>query len=232
MGVHMGNENNKQQTFASDTSNRTMKEWIIGLIVLFIGLTIAHLGVTLFVLSNLGIDTFTIFVQGISETVGLTIGTCHVIILIALMIIMLITTKGYIKPGSVVCAFCGGWIIDFFMWVFKDLVTDSSTFVFRFIVMILGCIILSFGMSIVIESHSGTGPNDLIAIILTDKLQPILHLQFRWVRIICDVFFIVVGVLLGGTFGIGTIAAAFLTGPIVQFFLPISRKIISKIYNK
>ncbi len=30
-------------------------------------------------------------------------------------------------------------------------------------VMLAGCVILSAGMSIVIESNSGTGPNDLIA---------------------------------------------------------------------
>lgn len=51
--------------------------------------------------------------------------------------------------------------------------------------MILGCVILSIGMSIVIKSNAGTGPNDLIAIILTDKLQ---KFQFRWVRMTCDLF--------------------------------------------
>lgn len=224
----MNKNNLPNHSFAADTSQRTVKEWAAGLIILFAGLTIAHLGVALFVISNLGTDTFTILIQGISQTAGLSIGTCHVITLILLMIVMLVTTKGYIKPGSVVCAFCGGWIIDFFLWIFGDRISFTP-FWLRFVVMCLGCVILSMGMSIVIESNSGTGPNDLIAIILTDKLQPVMHVQFRWVRIACDVLFIVAGVLLGGTLGIGTVAAAFLIGPLVQLFLPGSRKIVERL---
>ncbi|MFR8170952.1 MAG: YczE/YyaS/YitT family protein [Marvinbryantia sp.] len=219
-----------KQTFASDTRKRSPKEWVQGLATLFIGLTIAHLGVSLFLLSELGSDTFTVMIQGISLTVGLSIGTVHVIALILLMIIMLLTTKGYVKPGTVVCAFCGGWIIDFFLWLFKGSVTAASPMWLRLLVMLAGCIILSLGMSIVIESNSGTGPNDLIAIILTDKLNEKTNVQFQFVRIACDVFFVVLGFLLGGKFGIGTIAAALFIGPAVQFFLPKSRAIIHRFF--
>lgn len=224
----MNKRNLPSHSFAADTSQRTLKEWAAGLAILFIGLTIAHLGVALFLISNLGTDTFTILIQGISKTVGLSIGTCHVITLTLLMVVMLITTKGYMKPGSVVCAFCGGWIIDFFLWIFGDRISFAPLWL-RFAVMCLGCVILSLGMSIVIESNSGTGPNDLIAIILTDKLQKVIHVEFRWVRIACDVIFVVIGVFLGGTLGSGTVAAAFLIGPLVQFFLPGSRKIVERL---
>ena len=215
-------------TFAVDTTKRSLKQWIVGLLVLLVGLTVAHLGVTLFLMAQLGTDTFTILVEGISGTVGLSIGTCHVIMCILLMVIMLFTTKGYVKPGTVLCAFCGGWIIDFFLWVLGDAVSAASPMVLRIGAMLLGCVLLSAGMSLVIKSNSGTGPNDLVAIILTDKLPRSWKLQFRWVRIICDVVFVAVGWLLGGVLGVGTVVAAVLVGPIVQFFLPISEKLIRK----
>ena len=101
------------QEFSKDTSSRTWKDWAQGLLVLLAGLTIAHLGVTLFLLSEMGADTFTVLIQGISRRTGLSIGTCHVAMLVLLMAVMLLTTKGYVKPGTVVCAFCGGWIIIF-----------------------------------------------------------------------------------------------------------------------
>ena len=44
----------KKQTFASDTSQRSITDWIRALLVLLLGLIIAHLGVTLFLLSALG----------------------------------------------------------------------------------------------------------------------------------------------------------------------------------
>ena len=216
----------RKETFAVDTSNRSLKQWAQGLLTLFIGLTIAHLGVSLFLVSELGSDAFTVMIQGIASTVGLSIGTCHVIALILLMIVMVLTTKGYVKPGTVVCAFCGGWIIDLFLWMNGDRINGASPMWIRLSAMLMGCIILSFGMSIVIESNSGTGPNDLVAIILTDKLNEKGNVQFRYVRIACDICFVIVGFLLGGRFGIGTIAAAFLIGPVVQFFLPRSRRLI------
>lgn len=215
-----------KETFAVDTRNRSLKQWIQGICTLFVGLTIAHLGVSLFLVSELGSDAFTVMIQGISGKMGLSIGTVHVMALVFLMITMALTTRGYIKPGTIVCAFCGGWIIDLFLWIIGECVSAASPMWIRIMVMLAGCIILSFGMSIVIESNSGTGPNDLIAIILTDKLNMKWNVQFRTVRIICDICFALTGYLLGGCVGIGTIAAAFLVGPTVQFFIPKSRKMI------
>ena len=105
---------NKKEKFASDTSGRSAADWSKALIILLIGLTVAHLGVTLFLLSELGTDTFTVFIQGLSRIFGVSVGTVHVIVLCILMVVMLVTTKGYVKPGTVVCAFCGGPIIDLF----------------------------------------------------------------------------------------------------------------------
>ncbi len=84
--------------------------------------------------------------------------------------------------------------------------------------MLIGCIVLGFRMSVVIKSNSGTGSNDLIAMIISDKINKRKQISFRWVRIGCDLFFVLVGFLLGGTVGIGTVTAVVLTGPAVQFF--------------
>lgn len=221
--------NNKKEQFASNTSDRTIKDWIKALIVLFIGLTIAHLGVTLFLLSEMGTDTFTVFIQGLARTVNLTVGTVHVIILVILMIVMAFTTKGYIKPGTVVCAFCGGPIIDLFSWMFRDYINGDAAMVVRILSMLAGCVILAIGMSVVINSNAGTGPNDLVAIILSDKIAKV---EFRWVRVGCDLFFVLLGWILGGTLGAGTIVAVCLTGPLVQFWLPKSKKVVQKILNE
>lgn len=203
--------------FASDTSGRSLVDWVKALIILLIGLTVAHLGVTLFLQSALGTDTFTVFIQGLSRVFHLTVGTVHVIVLCILMVLMLLTTKGYIKPGTVVCAFCGGPIIDLFTWMLQGVINESSPMALRVISMLVGCVVLALGMSIVINSNAGTGPNDLVAIILSDKLEKI---EFRWVRMGCDLFFVIAGFVLGGTVGAGTVVAAFCTGPLVQFWLP------------
>ena len=117
-------------TFASDASKRSVKNWAARLVLLIIGLFIAHFGVVLFVLAEMGTDTFTIFVQGVSNVAGLSIGTCQVIILTVMMVLMALFTKGYVKPGTLICAFCGGWQIDLYMWLLDgklSAVADGNT---------------------------------------------------------------------------------------------------------
>lgn len=207
---------------------KNKKEWVIRLCLLTLGLIIAHLGVTLFLISSLGTDTFTVFAAGISNTIHVPVGLCHSGIQCILIVLMILFTKNYIKTGSFICCIVGGPIIDVFNWALGRFVTEESAMPVRMIVMVLGCVILSIGMALVIASDAGTGPNDLVAVILTDKLR---KFQFRTVRICCDLFFVVAGWLLGGTVGIGTIAAAFLVGPIVQFFLPVHQRNIEHILS-
>ena len=204
---------------------RSLREWALRLALLLLGLIVAHLGVTLFLQSNLGSDPFTVLVQGISVQVGLSVGTVHVITTCALMAIMLLTTRGYVLPGTVVCTFCGGPIIDGFTWLLGGWINGQMPMALRILCSIVGCAILAAGMSLVIRSDAGTGSNDLVAVILTDKLK---KFQFRWVRMVCDAVFMVIGLVLGGTVGIGTVFAVFLVGPVAQQVMPFSQKLVDR----
>lgn len=209
--------------------SRSRKEWLLRLCFLTLGLIIAHLGVTLFLLSNLGTDTFTVFASGLSHTTGISVGLCHSGVQCILILLMVLFTRGYIKTGSFICCILGGPIIDFFNWILGHFLSGSAPMPVRILVMVLGCVILSIGMALVIASDAGTGPNDLVAVILTDKLK---RFQFRTIRICCDLFFMSLGWLLGGKVGLGTVVAAFLVGPIVQVFRPIHEKNIQRILTK
>ncbi len=205
--------------------HRSLGQWGIRLALLLLGLTIAHLGVTLFLQSGLGSDPFSVLIQGISLRVGLSFGTVHVIALCALAVAMLLTTRGYVLPGTVVCAFCGGPIIDGFTALLGGFVNPAMAMPLRLVCSAAGCVILAAGMSLVIRSDAGTGPNDLVAVILTDKLK---KFQFRWVRMACDGAFVLVGFLLGGTVGLGTVLAVALVGPAAQLAMPVSQRVVDR----
>ena len=52
------------------------------------------------------------------------------------------------------------------------------------------------------------------------------------VRVGCDLFFVVLGFILCGTVGAGTIVSGFLTGPLVQFWLPKTKKCVQAILHE
>ena len=210
------------------TSKRNIPEYIKRLLILVLGLTIAHLGVTLFLLSNLGSDPFNVLIQGIANILPLSHGTCHQIICFLILGILLFAARSYIKAGTFICMFFGGPIIDFFSWLLGGFINDSSSIIIRFASLILGCFILAFGMTIVIKSDAGTGPNDLVGVVISDKL----HKPFGIIRVIVDFSFVIIGVLLGGIFGVGTIVCAFLIGPIADRFLPVSEKLVAKLLHQ
>ena len=212
-----------------------IKEKIIRIIILFVGLVIAHLGVTLFILADLGSDPFNVLIQGLYRFEDalfgiswLTHGRVHMCICFLIILILLVVDRSYIKLGTLVCMFFGGPIIDVFSVWLSPLVNGDSSMVIRVIANILGCVILAYGMTIVIKSDAGTGPNDLVAVVISDKIRK----KFSIIRVIVDIGFALIGTFLGGTIGAGTVICAFLVGPVAGIFLPINEKMINKILTK
>lgn len=205
-----------------------MKETVIRLWILFLGLVIAHLGVTLFLLAGQGSDPFNVLIQGLHSmvirnmSVTPTHGTVHMIISFLIIVILLLVDRKYVRVGTLVCMFCGGPIIDFFSWLLSGLGIGEAALPIKILILILGCLILASGMSIVIRSEAGTGPNDLVAVVISEKK----NLRFSIVRIATDVFFVFAGYLMGGRFGIGTVICAFLVGPAAEFCMPWSSRLV------
>lgn len=208
---------------------RSMKELIGRIILLMAGLTIAHFGVTLFLLSDLGADPFNVLIQGLFRTLQrgvdapwLTHGNVHICINLLIILTLLVVDRHYIKIGTLLCMLFGGPIIDLFSWLLHPAFAAVPEMWFRLIMLAAGCIILAFGMTLVIKSDAGTGPNDLVAVVISERCK----IKFSIVRVVVDFSFVALGFLLGGMLGIGTVVCAFLVGPVAGFFLPHSGRMV------
>ena len=214
---------------------RSLKEWSVRIVILLVGLTIAHLGVTLFLLSDLGSDPFNVLVQGVYRTLDrllhwsfLTHGRTHVGISLLIVLILLVIDRSYIKIGTALCMLFGGPIIDFFTMLLSPALGNLSSFVPRLLMLVAGCVILAYGMTIVIRSDAGTGPNDLVALVISEKRS----WKFSVVRIVVDAAFTLLGFLLGGIAGLGTLICMFLVGPVAGFFLPVNERLVERIVRR
>lgn len=206
----------------------------VRVVLLLIGLWIAHLGVTLFLQTNLGSDPFNVFVQGLFRAIpwpdwaGMTHGRVHLLVSLLIMVVLLVVDRSYVGIGTVLCMALGGPIIDVYTLWLAPFLNETLPLAVRVPMLAVGCVILAFGMTIVIRSQAGTGPNDLVAVVLSDKSGK----PFGPVRIGVDLTFALVGFALGGVVGIGTIICAFLVGPAAQLFFPVSEKICVCVLNQ
>ncbi|EGJ46245.1 hypothetical protein HMPREF0866_02400 [Ruminococcaceae bacterium D16] len=213
---------------------RSLREMAVRVVLLLIGLWIAHLGVTLFLQTNLGSDPFNVFVQGLFRAIpwpawaGMTHGRVHLLVSLLIMVVLLVVDRSYVGIGTVLCMALGGPIIDVYTLWLAPFLNETLPLAVRVPMLAVGCVILAFGMTIVIRSQAGTGPNDLVAVVLSDKSGK----PFGPVRIGVDLTFALVGFALGGVVGIGTIICAFLVGPAAQLFFPVSEKICVCVLNQ
>lgn len=205
----------------------TRRESAVRVVLLLAGLCVAHLGVTLFLQSDLGSDPFNVFVQGLFRGIpwpafaAMTHGRTHLLVSLVILLVLLAVDRSYVGIGTVLCMALGGPIIDVYTLWLSPVIHGGLPLPLRLALLVAGCVILAFGMTIVIRSQAGTGPNDLVAVVLSDKLRK----PFGPVRIGVDLTFALVGLALGGVVGLGTVICAFLVGPAAQLFFPISQRL-------
>ena len=216
------------------------------LILFFVGMSIIQFGVALFLRTNIGSDPFTVFTQGLAFTLDktglkefplvkliagkaqVTTGVANMIILVILFCIILLVERKRIKIGTLICVVGVGPIIDLGVKVVSYFPVESYNYVIRALFVVFGCLIIAIGFSILSASNVGVAPNDIIPFIIQDKTK----VEYRWIRIGLDGGFLIIGFILGGTVGIGTVIAMLTTGPFIQFCLPYGEKFVSLIVNE
>ena len=216
------------------------------LILFFVGMSIIQFGVALFLKTNIGSDTFTVFTQGlasmlnktglkdfflvklISGSAQVTPGLANMIILIILFIIILLTERSRINIGTLICVVGVGPIIDLGVKVVSYFPVESCNYLVKALLVLAGCFVIAVGFSIQAASNLGVAPNDIIPFIVQGRTK----FQYRWIRIGLDAGYLIIGFILGGTVGIGTIIAMLSIGPFIQFCLPYGEKIVNLIVNE
>ena len=215
------------------------------LIIFFVGMSIIQLGVALFLKTNIGSDPFTVFTQGLATVLNrtslrnfslvqliagkaeVTPGVANMIILIVLFTIIMLVDKKRIKIGTLICVVGVGPIIDLGVKIISYFPVESYNYLIRAIIVLLGCFVIAVGFSILSASNVGVAPNDIVPFIIQDKTK----IQYRWIRIVMDAAFLLLGFILGGKVGIGTIIAMLSTGPFIQLCLPYGSKLVNFIVN-
>jgi uncharacterized membrane protein YczE len=168
-------------------------------------------GLALMVIADLGLSPWDVFHQGVSQRTGIPIGTV-VIITGLLLLVLWIPLKERIGIGTIANAIVIGLTLDLFLLILPGQIDALAV---RWLSMLLGVLLVAIGSGFYIGAGLGPGPRDGLMTGITRRTGYPLGL----VRGVLEIGVLIIGWLLGGTVGVGTLVFAFGIGPLVQFFL-------------
>lgn len=179
-----------------------MKNFLVRFISLIWGLFLFALGIVLTMKANIGYAPWDVLHSGLSERIGISFGA--VSILIGLLICVLVLSLGEkLGLGTLLNMVLIGSFIDVLLKM--DVIPTAQGFVPGFIVIMLGLFIIAFGSYFYIKAGFGAGPRDYLMIVLRRRTK----LSVGVSRGLVEGTAVLLGWLLGGPVGGGTVLAAF-----------------------
>jgi uncharacterized membrane protein YczE len=164
----------------------------------------------LLVRSRLGLDPWDVFHQGLAIRSGIPIGT--VTILVGVVVLLLWIPLGQ-RPGigTIANVILVGLALDATLAMIP-VPTDLGV---RWAYLVAGVVLNGIATGAYIGAALGPGPRDGLMVGIANRGH-----SLRMVRTAIELTVLVVGWLLGGTVGIGTVLFAVTIGPIVHLTIP------------
>ena len=179
---------------------------------LLAGLVIFGTGIAVMAASGLGLGPWEAFHQGISNRTGIPLGTVSV--LVGIPVLALWWPLGE-RPG--IGTILNVALIGTATNLVLPLLPRPDEPVAQLAMSVGGVLLIGLGSGLYLAADLGAGPRD--------GLMTGIHHRFGWsirrARTSIELVVLVIGFLLGGTIGLGTILFAFGIGPVVQLFLRI-----------
>ena len=179
---------------------------------LLVGLALFGASIALIVRAELGVMPWTVLEQGLTRSVGLSIGVWSVVIGVLLLAASMWLG---LRPGlgTLTNILLVGVAIDVTLAVLPPL----EGLPLRIGVLVLGIALNGVATGAYIGAGLGPGPRDGLVTSIADRTGRTLRLT----RTVVEIGVVILGVVLGGQLGAGTVVFALTIGPLMHFFVPL-----------
>jgi uncharacterized protein len=161
--------------------------------------------------SKLGLSPWDVLHQGIARHTPLTFGEANIVVGVVVLVIAW-ALGGRPGLGTIANATLIGGFIQLLTSLHAVTSLSHDALGVRALLLVLGIALIGLGSAFYIGADLGAGPRDTL------MLVGVRRTRFRLgvVRAAIEVAALAIGIILGGTFGIGTVAFAVLVGPVVE----------------
>ncbi|TNH27149.1 hypothetical protein FHG89_18895 [Micromonospora orduensis] len=180
---------------------------------LYVGLVLYGVSMALMVRSDLGLDPWDVFHQGLAERTGLSFGTVTIGVG-ALVLLLWIPLRQRPGLGTVSNVVVIGLVVDATL----ALLPAGGPLGVRIALLVTGIVVNGAATGLYLGAQLGPGPRDGL---MTGFVARRPGWSVRLVRTVIEVTVLALGWLLGGTVGVGTVAYALAIGPLAHLFIPV-----------
>lgn len=195
-----------------------MKKLVRDYLIMIIGAIVIGIGVAFIVSANVGGDAMTTFEQGLTQTFHISLPIAMIIANGIFVILLLAFAKENISIDTVLSPL----FISVGSKIGLLFVPTIEGMLIRYVFFLIGLFIAGIGIAIGAQSATGSNPYDGFVLALSKKINK----SYSIVRPVLDAGLLVIGILLKGTFGVGTFIAIFCMGPVANFFIKMFAKVI------
>lgn len=181
------------------------------LIQLYFGLMLYGVSTAVYVRANLGADPWNVFHLGVAGLTSMNLGVV-MILTGAAVLLLWIPLRQRPGLGTISNVIVLGLAADATLALMPPL----ESLWLRALMLALAVILNALATGMYIGAGFGAGPRDgLMTGIHARTGWPV-----RWIRMTIELSVLLIGTLLGGAFGIGTVIYALAIGPLIQICLP------------
>ena len=178
------------------------------ILIIIVGSIIAAYVITLALYAGFGGATLAVLWQGISQTFHISIGMASFVVAIVMILFAVIYDRKQIHIGTVLYQIVYSFCVD----LFANCHVYSEYLWLNLLIMLLGIVLFAAGTGLYASASLGRGSYEALTFALAEKN----NWQVKTVRMVLDTLMVIIGVLLGGKFGLCTIITVILSGPIIQ----------------
>ena len=183
---------------------------MIGWLRIVLGLLVFAFGVHLTIFANIGFAPWDCLGMGISYHTPLNYGLSMTLIAVTVLIIDIVL-KEKIGYGTIIDALLTGNFIQIFNNI-NPLPLNTNIWL-GIVIMVIGFIFMALGMAIYMKSEQCCGPRDALLVGLGKRMPKI---PIGIVEVALWAAVLLIGWLLGGPVGIGTLISTFGAGLVMQ----------------
>lgn len=190
--------------------NSTVSSILSNCLLAYISLVLNGLGVFLTIHAGIGAGPWDVFHIGISKTLGIQYGSASIAVSLIILLIDILMREP-IGIAMFIDALTVGKAVDFFDSL--GIVPVPSSLPGGILMIFTGLVIMGYTQYLYMSAALGCGPRDTLMVGLAR------HIRFIPIGVISIMILsmaTLIGWLLGGPVGIGTIICAFCCGPIMQ----------------